>query len=143
MVQKIELLQGGKHTDDRGTLFFVNDFDMEQVKRMYIISHSNVLIRRGWRGHKLEQRWFCVTHGSFEVNLVKIDNWDKPNPNLDIDTYVLLADEPQVLHVPNGYATSIRAIVPDAKIVIFADTAIENSGDDDYLFSLDYFKICK
>ncbi|MET4141616.1 WxcM-like domain-containing protein [Pedobacter sp. UYP1] len=137
---EVNLICGGQHTDHRGTLYFVNDFDMSEVKRMYMISHSDTTVRRGWRGHKLEQRWFCVVQGSFELKLVKIDDWDKPDQNLAIETVILSADNPQVIHIPVGYATGFRALVPDSKVMVYADRAIADAKLDDHLYPADYFR---
>lgn len=139
MSLEVNLIDGGQHTDHRGTIYFVNDFDMSEVKRMYMISHSDTAVRRGWRGHRLEQRWFCVIQGSFELKLVKIDDWDKPDQNLAIETVILSADNPQVIHIPVGYATGFRALVPDSKVMVYADRAIADAKLDDHLYPADYF----
>lgn len=130
---------GGQHTDERGTLCFINDFDMTPVKRFYTISHPDTSIIRGWRGHKIEQRWFHVSRGSFEIKLVQIDDWVKPNRNLTQDVFILTSEESTVLHVPVGFASSLRAFEPDSKLIVFADTDIQNTQHDDYLFPVDYF----
>ncbi|MEJ2905652.1 WxcM-like domain-containing protein [Pedobacter panaciterrae] len=136
---KVQVLNGGKHVDSRGRLDHVNDFDMSEVKRMYLITHIDPSVKRGWRAHKLEQRWFYVVEGSFEVSLVKIDDWVNPNPDLQLEVYVLSADKPQVLHVPVGYATGFKALERDAKFIVYADFGIENAVNDNYQYPSDYF----
>lgn len=133
-----KLISGATHIDQRGTLSFINDFDLSPVKRFYTITHPNTSIIRAWRGHKIEQRWFHVCKGAFEIKLVKIDNWTKPSVNLTQDIFILNVEKPTVLHVPVGFASSLRALQPDSKLVVFADTDI-NAQNDDYLFSADYF----
>lgn len=133
------VIKGGSHTDFRGTLYFINDFDMNLIKRFYSISHLDTQIRRGWRGHRIEQRWFHVTVGSFEIELVSIDNWEQPNKELPILSFVLTAEKTEVLHVPAGYATCIRALQANSKVILFADYGIENAKLDDHLWPLDYF----
>lgn len=134
-----KVISGGQHTDSRGTIFFVNDFDMSQVKRMYMISHPDTENKRGWRGHQIEQRWFIVTEGAFEIRLAKIDNWVAPNPDLELEEVILSADEPRVLYVPAGYATCIKARTARSKVVVYGDTAIEEAIKDDHLYPADYF----
>lgn len=134
------IIQGGCHTDERGTLSFFNDFDLLAVKRFYSIQHSNITVKRGWRGHKIEQRWFGVTAGAFRISLVKIDHWEKPSPNLIIHHFELLAEDNQILHVPAGYVSNLQAIKPNSKVLVFADHGIEHAKIDDYLYSNNYFK---
>ncbi|RKD20434.1 hypothetical protein BCY91_02120 [Pelobium manganitolerans] len=139
MLNRPKVINGGSHTDVRGTLGFVNDFDMAEVKRFYKISHPDTTVVRAWRAHKIEQRWFHATQGAFEIKLVEIDNWDNPNPHLKQHHFDLSAKENTVLHVPKGYASSLRALEPNSTLLIFADSKIDEVVKDDYLFATDYF----
>lgn len=132
------IIQGGKHIDSRGTLGYFNQFDMTVVRRFYLIEHTDIEVERGWRAHKIEQRWFSVCQGSFLIKLVKIDNWTTPVANAKQHLFTLTGAE--VLHIPKGYASSLKAIEPNSKILVFADSKVENAGLDDYLFPIDYFK---
>lgn len=134
-----KIIQGGAHTDQRGTIKFVNDFDMKQVRRFYCIVHPDISTIRAWRAHKLEQRWFYVSKGVFKVKLICIDDWENPNPVLAQQTIVLNAAENQVLHIPVGYASGLQALEKDSEMIIFADSDITNAKNDDYLFPADYF----
>lgn len=135
-----ELIKGGNHTDQRGTVQFLNDFDMALVKRFYTITHHDTEAKRGWRGHQIEQRWFYVIGGAFQIELVKIDNWMAPSSNLLIESLILTADHNSVLHLPAGYATCIQALKANSKVMLFADYGIEHSKVDDHLWPIDYFK---
>ncbi|WP_448105374.1 WxcM-like domain-containing protein [Pedobacter panaciterrae] len=130
---------GGQHRDARGTLFFFNDFDMTAIKRFYRIKHPHTIAIRGWRGHRIEQRWFHVFNGAFEIDLIEIDNWDMPSSLLQQTKIVLNAEDNSVLHVPAGFATRFKALSANSEMIIFADYAIEHAKNDDYLFPLDYF----
>nr|WP_228098882.1 WxcM-like domain-containing protein [Pedobacter sp. MC2016-24] len=116
---------------------------MKDVKRMYLISHFDTKFRRKWRGHKIEQRWFFVTKGSYEIHVVKINDFEKPDQNLEIKTYILSVNDPHVLHVPKGHATSLRALESDATVMVFADTSIEDAKHDDQQYNADYFNNLK
>jgi len=133
------LIKGGSHTDQRGVIRFFNDFDMESVKRFYIIEHVDTLTVRGWRAHRIEQRWFQVTQGAFKIKLVKIDNWDAPDKNLPLEELIISEQDNRVLHIPAGFATSLQALKENSKVIVFADYGIENAKLDDYLYSPDYF----
>jgi len=136
---ELEIIKGGEHTDHRGTLQFINDFDMSLVKRFYAIKHSDTETRRGWRGHRIEQRWFHVVYGAFKIELVQIDNWDSPAKDLPVQSIILSGESNEVMHVPVGYATCLTALKADSKVILFADYGIDNAKLDDHLWPSDYF----
>ncbi|MCD8538421.1 MAG: WxcM-like domain-containing protein [Leadbetterella sp.] len=135
----IYTFSGGSAKDHRGEIRFVNDFDMTQVKRFYIIKNTNNEMVRGWRAHKIEQRWFYVLFGAFELDLVKIDNWECPSPNLPVERKILKVENYQVIHVPVGYGTAFRAIEEGSELLVFADRGIEHAPEDDHTWPSDYF----
>ncbi|KKX51752.1 hypothetical protein, partial [Sphingobacterium sp. IITKGP-BTPF85] len=67
----IDFIKGGIAKDGRGQIRFVNDFEMSLVKRFYIIKNLDLTLVRGWRAHRIEQRWFYVLSGSFAIDTVK------------------------------------------------------------------------
>lgn len=133
------VLHGGNHTDNRGTLKYINEFDLSEVRRFYTIEHLDTCIVRGWRGHRIDRRWFYVIHGAFLVNLVQIDNWVNPSPALMQSTFTLAESDPAVLCIPAGYANKIQALVSGSKMIVFADSSAEEAKNDDYLYPTDYF----
>lgn len=133
------IIQGSKHSDQRGTLSFWNDFDMQSIKRMYVIENADTQLLRGWRGHQIEQRWFYVILGSFNIQLVKIDDWVTPKPTLAQISYELVAAENMILHVPAGYASAIQALTLGAKLLVLGDHPLENAKNDDHLYPSNYF----
>lgn len=132
-------IQGGVSKDHRGQIRFINEFDMTAVKRFYIIQNADVHLVRGWRGHRIEQRWFYVIKGGFVVQLIKINDWETPDKDLSVQQEILKADEMQILHVPAGYATAFRATDPDSELIVFADHPISHAILDDYTWPLEYF----
>ncbi|WP_433901945.1 WxcM-like domain-containing protein [Sphingobacterium puteale] len=138
-MSEIISIQGGIAQDNRGQIRFVNDFDMSLVKRFYIIKNADTELVRGWRAHRIEQRWFYVLSGGFSVDLVKIDNWDHPSRDLKIENRVYIADDMKVLWVPAGYATAFKALAPNSELLVYADYGIHHSANDDYVYPLDYF----
>jgi dTDP-4-dehydrorhamnose 3,5-epimerase-like enzyme len=141
MEQIPAIIKGESYTDHRGTLHFVNDFAMDQVKRFYIIEHKDTEIIRAWRAHRIEQRWFHVIKGVFLIRLVKIDNWESPDRGLPVLEITLSASSTEILHIPVGFASSIQATETNSSLLIFADYGIENSKTDNYLYPADYFKL--
>jgi hypothetical protein len=140
MVPKI--IQGGRHTDDRGTLFFNNAFDASNIKRMYLIENNDTTFVRGWQGHRIEQRWFSAMQGSFEIELIAIDNWENPAKDLNALTFIVNAEKMDVLHVPGGYVSSIRSIEEGSKLLVLSDYLLGEIKDE-YRYAVDYFKIKK
>lgn len=139
MMNKINIIQGGISRDSRGQIRFVNDFDMTLVKRFYIIKNSDMELIRGWRAHRIEQRWFYVLSGEFSLDVVKIDHWEQPDPHLPIQNYKLHAAEMKVLHLPAGYGTAFRALAPDSELLVYADYPVVHAPLDDHTWPVDYF----
>lgn len=133
MIQS-KIITGGTHTDDRGTLTFFNDFDMKRVRRFYQIDHPDTSIVRAWQGHQIEQKWFYVTRGSFQVILVQPDNWENPSPDLGYEEFLLKCDEKQVLHIAGGQANGFRALEPHSRLMVFSNFSMKEAGTDDFRF---------
>lgn len=139
MEKIIETISGGIAEDHRGQIRFVNEFDMTQVKRFYIIKNHDTKLVRGWRGHRIEHRWLYVLSGAFSVDLVEIDDWENASPSLSVKKRILASKDQQVLHVSPGYAAAFQALEPGSELLVFSDSGIENSGTDDYMWALNYF----
>src|SRR5690606_36881531 len=139
-MKEIKTIQGGVAADHRGQIRFVNEFDMSAVKRFYIIENADSELVRGWRAHRIEQRWFYVLSGSFHIDLVQIDNSEKPSPDLAIEKRTLRADSQEVLHVPAGYGTAFQALKPNSQLLVFADHGIDNAPMDYSTFDLRYIR---
>src|SRR5690606_1197465 len=136
---RVKSIIGGIAKDHRGEIRFVNDFDMTQVKRFYIIKNTVTELIRGWRAHRTEQRWFYVLSGSFALDLIQVDDWENASPELPVEKRILKAEEQQVLHVPVGYGTAFQALEPESELLVFADYGIEHAKTDDYTWPVDYF----
>lgn len=134
------LIKGGQHTDDRGQLCYNNNFTLTDVKRIYTIENWGRNTMRGWQGHKIERRWFTSVNGSFRIELIKIDSWEKPSKNCPIISFDLIDAKLDVLYVPMGFVSKIQSNTPSAKLLVMADYSI-GEVEDDYRFALDYFKI--
>ena len=133
------MTEGGMFSDNRGTVSFVNDFNLAPVKRFYLITHPDTDIVRAWQGHKIECKWFYCTKGSFEIKVVEIDDWVNPSKELVIESYILTANKSQVLAVAEGYATGIRALEIGASLMVFSDKTLDEAKNDDYRFDKNYW----
>lgn len=115
-----------------------NDFDASKIKRIYTIENHSSDFIRGWQGHQIEQRWFAALCGSFEIFVISIDNFDKPNPDSLINRFILNSDDLTYLHIPAGCVTAIRSLVENSKLLVLADYCL-GEVNDEYRFSIDYF----
>ena len=128
------LIQGGITTDERGSVAFVNDFDLKDIRRFYTINHPEITVVRAWQGHKNETKWFFCSKGSFQVSVVKIDDWEKPSQDLKVLSFQLSEKSSQILSIPHGYANGFKAIEPSSTLVVFSDKSLDESKNDDYRF---------
>ena len=136
-----KIIQGGNFSDHRGTISYVNDFSFKNIERFYIISNSDENPIRAWQGHKLDAKNFYCIQGSFKIHFVKIDNWDNPSKDLNIETIIVSASESKIVHIPSGYANAIESLETDSKLISFSTLPLANVGDDDVRYTLDYWKI--
>ena len=136
MIPKI--ITGGFHSDQRGTLFYNNDFDTSPIKRVYVIENIDTDFIRGWQGHKIEQRWFSAIKGSFRIQLIAIDNWEQPSKDCKLFTFIINSEKLDVLHVPKGYVSSIQSLEEGAKLLVMSDYLLGETKDE-YRYESDYF----
>ncbi|WP_312906059.1 hypothetical protein [Sphingobacterium multivorum] len=138
-MSSINIIKGGTAKDHRGQIRFVNDFCMSAVQRFYIIKNADVDLVRGWRAHKIEQRWFYVLNGAFEFDFVKIDNWENPARELPIERRIIRANDMELMHVPAGYGTAFKALEINSELLVYSDYEIAHAVNDDYVYPIDYF----
>lgn len=131
---KPQLIVGNQHSDQRGTLSFINAFDMTPIKRMYTIVHPSTKIVRAWQAHKIESKYFKCIKGRFLIAVVAIDDWQQPSSDLRAQTFVLDAQNTEVLCVPGGYANGFKALDADAELLVFSNLDLEAAKDDQFRF---------
>lgn len=128
---------GGFISDKRGVIRFCNEFQFEGIKRFYSIKHLSVEVIRAWQGHKRETKYFYVTKGIFLINWINIDNWEYPSKELVINTHTLTDTQSEVLTIPPGHVSGIKALEPNSIMMVFSDMLLEDSRKDDYRFPAD------
>jgi dTDP-4-dehydrorhamnose 3,5-epimerase-like enzyme len=134
-----QIIKGNSHSDDRGVLQFNNDFNSLGVKRIYTIQNRDTEFVRGWQGHKIEQRWFSAVQGSFTITLIAIDDWVTPSTDLEQYHFNLDAQSMDILHVPQGYVSSIQALEESSKLLLLSDYLLGEISDE-YRYDSNYFK---
>lgn len=129
-----KLISGNSYLDNRGQLDFINDFDMSPIKRVYFTTHFDANIIRAWQGHIVESRWFICVKGSFTLKLIEIDDWNNPSNNLAVNKYILYANKPEVLFVPNGYANGFKALEDNSRLMIMSNYGFNEIENDQIRF---------
>jgi len=135
-----QLIKGGLAVDDRGTVSFVNDFNLSDVKRFYIVENHKQGFVRAWHAHKKEAKYVMVVKGSAVIGAVKIDNWESPSKDLKINRYVLSEKSPSVLFIPAGFANGFMSLSEDAKIIFFSTSELKDSLNDDIRYDAHYWE---
>ena len=128
------VLKGGLAVDDRGSVGFVNDFDMAVVRRFYSVSNHHRGFVRAWHGHRREGKFVTAVHGSALVCAVRVDDWDNPSPDLPISRFVISAQAPSVIAIPPGYANGFMSLTEQSTLMFFSDKVLQESLDDDVRF---------
>jgi len=126
----MNFIVGGHHTDSRGLLRFVNDFDMKEIRRMYIIEPRFGQVR-AWQGHQKEQKWFFVIEGSFLIQTVSI----KAHQNRS--KIIVSAEDNRVIHIVAGNYNGFEALTEGSKMLVFSDYTIDEAETDDFRMSLE------
>lgn len=130
----IEKIIGNSFVDERGTLLYSNELDLSEIKRMYVIENKDLLIQRAWQGHRIEKRWFVAVKGKFLIKLVKIDNFDSPSDDLEVQSIFINSEVLETVAVAAGYASSIQALEVGSKLVVFSNYKI-GEVDDNYRYN--------
>ena len=129
---KATLHQGGVFSDNRGTLRFVNEEEPGSYRRFYLITHPDTATIRAWQGHKIEEKAFYVTSGSFIIAVVQPDNFEAPAEEETPDFFILTEENKNFLRVPGGSYTGIKALTPNSTLLVLSALDMAGSKADDY-----------
>ena len=138
-MEGIGLIEGGLAVDDRGAVSFVNGFDFAGVKRFYVVRNHVTGFVRAWHAHRREAKYVFLARGSALVCAVRIDDWEKPSKDLPIKRFVLSAEKPSVLYIPEGHANGFMSLTGDAALVFFSTSTVEESRSDDIRYDARYW----
>lgn len=135
------IIEGNVFTDQRGSVSFVNDFKFLGIERFYIIENSEMHPIRAWQGHKLDSKNFYCIAGSFKISFVKVDNWENPSPDLNVESVVLSAGVSAVLNIPFGYANAIKSLEKGSRLLSFSTLPLDQVSSDDVRFDVNTWQI--
>ncbi|WDF59107.1 WxcM-like domain-containing protein [Flavobacterium sp. KACC 22758] len=134
-----KVIQGGKFTDHRGSVSYVNDFSFTNIERFYIISNSKENPIRAWQGHKLDAKNFYCLSGAFNIYFIKIDNWENPSKDLIVETIFVSESDSKIVHIPAGYANAVESLEENSKLISFSTLPLGYVTADDVRFPQDYW----
>ena len=129
-----QLMPGGLSVDDRGSVAFVNAADLTGFVRFYLVRNHARSFVRAWHGHRQERKLVTVVTGAALVCCVRVDNWERPSPDLAVYRFVMAAETPAALAIPPGFVNGSMSLRDETTICYFSDATIEQSADDDYRF---------
>ncbi|MBF0353730.1 MAG: dTDP-4-dehydrorhamnose 3,5-epimerase family protein [Alphaproteobacteria bacterium] len=133
---ELTFLPGGVAVDDRGSLQFVNDFDMADcgIRRFYAVTNHETLFIRAWHGHQNETKYLFVASGAVLLAAVKIDDWKNPSPSLPVARHVLSYEKPGLMKIPGGFAHGTMTLRPNTRLFFFSTSSLKESAGDDFRF---------
>ena len=138
---ELSLIYGNSSIDDRGCVSFINDFNFEGVKRFYSVKNHRSGFVRAWHGHKNEAKYVTVVEGAALIGAVKIDDWDKPSPSLNVSKFILSSDKPSILFIPPSYANGFMSLTENTKLIFYSTSTLADSMGDDYRFNSRFWDI--
>lgn len=134
-----EVLRGGLSVDDRGEVGFINELTFEDVKRFYTVSNHRQGFVRAWHGHRHEAKYVMAVSGAALVCCVEIDDWESPRRDLEVQRFVISDRSPAVVRVPAGFVNGFMTLTPNAKLMFFSTSTLEESLGDDIRFDARYW----
>jgi dTDP-4-dehydrorhamnose 3,5-epimerase len=134
------LFEKGQSQDHRGSVEFFNSLDLSEFKRFYIVSNQTKRTVRAWHGHKIESKLIKVIKGEFLVAAVKVNNFENPNNESEVETF-LINEESGSIYIPPGYANGAINLVSNSKVIYFSSLKLEDSVNDDYRFNPKFWDI--
>jgi dTDP-4-dehydrorhamnose 3,5-epimerase len=133
------VIAGGRATDDRGALGFINNLDLSEFKRFYTVENHEAGFVRAWHGHLREAKAIVVVRGAALVCAVRMTDPYSPSKEEVVTRLVLSASNTSALYIPSGFANGFKTLTPDALILVLSSTSLEESLNDDYRFPFDYW----
>lgn len=132
----IQVIEGEIFQDHRGIITSLNDFRFEGVERYYFIKHPDPSVVRGWHAHQFEKKWFYCVKGSFNLSFVKIDNWENPSPDLEVERFTLSDNKSEIICLPEGYANCIKANEADSILMVYSGKILSEALLDSWRYEL-------
>jgi dTDP-4-dehydrorhamnose 3,5-epimerase-like enzyme len=134
-----QLIPAAVATDDRGRVYFANEFDLRECRRMYVVENFATGTVRAWHAHRRERKWLMALSGAALACCVAIEDWESPSTEAQVHRFTLDAEHPALLAIPAGYANGAMALLPHTKLLYLSDASLEESLGDDIRFPARYW----
>lgn len=134
-----KLVKGDSVYDNRGSLAFINELDLLEIKRFYIVENFQKNFIRAWHAHKNEQKIMICIQGCAQISAVKIDNFDSPSGDMEVNSFYLSENKTECVFVPKGYANGFMSLKDNTKLLIFSNSSLKESINDDFRYPFDYW----
>jgi dTDP-4-dehydrorhamnose 3,5-epimerase-like enzyme len=131
---QLSLIDSGFAVDDRGDLLFCNGFDLEPIRRFYVVTNHRRGFIRAWHGHRYEAKYVLPLDGAALFAGVAVQDWERPDPNAYVERLTISAKRPQVLFIPPGFAHGFMTLGENTRLMFFSTATLEESANDDYRF---------
>lgn len=132
------MIKGNKHTDERGTITYNNDFDASKIKRIYTIENHSTDFIRGWQGHQIESRWFAVMKGKFRIGMILFDDVNDLSPETGMKWFEIEEGNLDYLYLPPKHLSCIQALEIGSKLLVLSDYGL-GEVQDELRYPLEYF----
>lgn len=129
----------GQSVDDRGKLIYGNEVNLAFFRRFYSIQNHVVNFKRAWHGHINECKLFIPVKGTFLIAAARMDSSTTPTREQEVFKKVISAENPTAVFIPKGYANGSMNLTADAQLMVFSNSTLEESLNDDYRFPYDYW----
>lgn len=134
MDDKVRVVEGEVYRDERGVITSLNDFHLEGANRIYFIHHPDTAVVRGWHGHRWERKWFYCVKGTFDLAVVKIDDWFNPSADLVPEVFHLTEERSRIVCVPPGYANCLRTETADSTMMVLSGVVLPDAYADSWRY---------
>lgn len=141
MGEGVRLIEGMMAVDDRREVSFVNEFNLESVRRCFLVSNNRASFVRAWHAQRREGKYVMVVRGAALVGAVPVDDWETPSKETPISRHVLSERRSAVLYIPPGYANRVMPLTADARVLFFSTASIAESQRDDVRYDARYWDI--
>ena len=80
---------------------------------------------------QIENKWFSVVSGRFEVQVVSMEDHSVKK------AFILSDDSDVVIKIVSGFYNGFKALEPQSKLMVYSDKSLGESLNDDYRLSLE------
>lgn len=139
MYDEPQLIHAGQAIDDRGSLTFCNDFDLDGVVRFYAITNHRQGFVRAWHGHRVSSTFLWPLRGTWKVATVgdmgrltaELDDYVPPESGWPRPTTHVI-DSRSILHIPGGWYHGHQNLTKGAILGVFSTATIDQVRGDDH-----------